>query len=160
MEWIAGVAAGLEASPLGAWARGSAFGYPLVNLIHLLGLVLLIAPIGFMDLRLVGLFRSLPAQLVARLTIPSAVAGLALLIPSGIVMFAADAVPLTQSPTFRWKVALIAIALANVALFHLLWGRQLDSWDRRATITPRIVAGLSILLWLVIAALGRLIAYS
>jgi hypothetical protein len=160
VAWIAGVAAGLEASPLGAWARGSAVGYPLVNLIHLLGLVLLIAPIGFMDLRLVGLFRHLPAQVIARVTIPSAVAGLALLIPSGFVMFAADAVPLTRSPLFQWKIALIAIALANVALFHLIWGRQLDSWDRRAAIVPRVVAGFSILLWLTIAALGRLIGYA
>ena len=45
MEPLA-LAAQLEASPLGLWARGSAVGYPLANLAHLLGLVMLIGGIG------------------------------------------------------------------------------------------------------------------
>lgn len=34
----ASLAAALEASDLGEWASGSAFAYPLANLVHLLGL--------------------------------------------------------------------------------------------------------------------------
>jgi len=159
MEPLA-LAAQLEASPLGLWARGSAVGYPLANLAHLLGLVMLIGGIGVLDLRLLGLFRRLPAGVLAQSLIPVAAAGLALMILSGVVMFAADAGPLARSPLFRWKLALIAAALANVAVFHALWRRRDARWSGGVPPAARLVAAASLGLWLAAATLGRLIAYA
>jgi hypothetical protein len=107
--WIDGAAAALEASVLGTWARGSAIGYPLANLAHLLGLVLLIGPIGLLDLRMAGLFRDIPLRPLARATVPLAAIGLLLLAPSGLVMFAADATALVGAPIFQWKMAVIVL---------------------------------------------------
>lgn len=154
------LAAALEASALGQWARGSAFGYPLANLVHLLGLVMLIGGIGVLDLRLLGLFRRLPAGVMARALIPLAALGLALLIPSGLVMFAADAGPLIRSEIFGWKLALIALALANVAIVHAAWRRRFAAWDQGPPRAARLTAATSLGLWLAAAAMGRLIAYA
>lgn len=149
--------AALEQSPLGEWARTSAYGYPLVNVIHLLGLVMLLGAIGLLDLRLLGLFRSLPATAVAKSMIPVAATGLLLLAASGIALFSADAGPLLKSPRFLLKMGLIGVALANVAAFHLAWRGRLDG-----PISPvlRMLSAASLTLWLSIATLGRLIAYS
>lgn len=154
------LAASLEATPLGAWARGSAIGYPLANLAHLLGLVMLVGAIGVLDLRLLGLFRRLPPGALAQALIPLAAAGVGLMILSGLVMFAADAGALIRSPLFRWKLALIAAALCNVAAFHLLWRRRLESWSAAPPPAARLAAAASLGLWLAAAALGRLIAYA
>lgn len=160
MLWVEGLAATLEASSLGVWARNSPVGYPLANLVHLLGLVLLFGGIGIVDLRLVGLFPRLPAGLLAQYLIPGAAIGVALLAVSGFVMFAADAGPLLRSETFRWKIVLIVVALANLAAFHGLWGRRLVEWDRQIPPGAAAMAGASLILWTWAAALGRLIAYS
>ena len=123
------LAVALEASPLGVWARGSNLAYPVANLFHLLGLVMLIGGIGVLDLRLAGAFRRLPVEALWRYLLPMGVAGLVLLVPAGLVMFAADASSLVVSTVFRWKVALIVLALANAGAYHLLWRKRLSRWD-------------------------------
>jgi hypothetical protein len=160
VDWAEGLAIALERSPLGSWARGSAIGYPLMNLLHLLGLTMLIGAIGLLDLRLAGLFRALPPAPLARVLAPGAAIGLLLLISSGVVMFTADAGPLLRSPVFRWKLAVIALAIANVAAFHFLRRHGYEEWDQEASLGVRLMAAVSIVLWLGAAALGRLIAYS
>ncbi|MDP3383095.1 MAG: hypothetical protein Q8S47_07195, partial [Phenylobacterium sp.] len=64
------LAALLEASALGQWARGSAVAYPVANVAHLLGLVLLVGGIGVVDLRLAGLWRGLPIAALSRALTP------------------------------------------------------------------------------------------
>ena len=153
MEWLAGA---VEASQLGAFARGSSWAYPAANLVHLLGLVLLVGAIGLIDLRLIGLFKALPLDPLARALTPVALAGLALMAISGPVMFAADATALVRSGTFGWKLGLILAALANALCFR--WLRRGKSGEPSAV--ERLMAASSLALWLTVAALGRMIAYN
>jgi hypothetical protein len=157
---VEALAAALEASPLGVWARGSDLAYPVANLVHLLGLVMLIGGIGVLDLRLVGAFRRLPVETLWRCLLPLAITGLVLLVPAGFVMFAADAGSLVISNVFRWKLALIVLALANAGAYHLLWRRRLALWDVDPPLAGRAMAAGSLILWLLVAALGRWIAYT
>lgn len=154
------LAALLEASALGQWARGSAIAYPVANVLHLLGLVLLIGGIGVVDLRLAGFLRSLPTVPLARAMTPFALAGLGLLALSGAVMFAADAGPMVASEIFRLKLALIGLGLAHAVLFRWLWRRRLDSWEASPPLAGRLMALGSLGLWLSVGALGRWIAYA
>ncbi len=152
MEALAAV---VEASAFGTWARGSVWAYPIANLVHLLGLVMLVGGIGVVDLRLAGAWRTLPTKALSRALTPVAVAGLALFAASGAVMFAADARALAGADVFRLKLAVIGLALANALLFRWLWRERLD----KLPAAGRAMAAVSLLLWLVAAALGRLIAY-
>ena len=148
----------VQSSPFGVWAGGEA--YPFANLIHILGLVMLVGGIGILDLRLAGLLRRIPAEPLASALTPIAIAGLLLMIPSGATMFAADASALVNSTTFRWKLLLIALALTNAIAFRLLWQRRIAAWDAEPPPWGRVMAAVSILLWLSVASLGRWIAYS
>jgi len=152
MEHLAAV---IEASAFGTAARESPWLYPVANLVHLFGLVLLVGGIGIVDLRVAGFFRSLPLTAVSRALTPFAVTGIILLALSGAVQFAADATALIHSPRFGWKLVLIAIALANALAFRWLW-----SPGSEPTASLKAMALGSVLLWLTIAALGRLIAYA
>lgn len=152
---IGELATALEASALGVTARESVWAYPLANLIHLFGLVLLVGGIGFLDLRLAGCFRALPLAALSRALTPLAIAGLLLLAASGTVLFAADAGALVRSPRFQVKLLLIAIAIGNALLFRRLW-----HGEAVPDTALRLMAVLSLLLWLGVASLGRLIAYA
>lgn len=148
----------IQSSQFGAWAGSDA--YPIANLVHILGLVMLVGGIGILDLRLVGLFRRIPAAALASALTPIAIAGLVLMIPSGVTMFAADAAALVNSSTLRTKLVLVALALANAIAFRILWQRRIEQWDMSPPFWGRAMAGASILLWLSVAGLGRWIAYS
>ncbi len=127
---------------------------------HLLGLVMLVGGIGIVDLRLVGAFRSLALEPLSRALTPVAIAGLALMLPSGFTMFAADAKSMAASPLFQWKLVLVGMALANALAFRLLWQQRVADWDHSPPMFGRLMAAGSLGLWLTIGTLGRLVAYS
>lgn len=155
---IAEFAGQIEASRLGDAMRGGVPGlYGWVNVGHLFGLVLLVGPIGVLDLRILGFGRTLPAGALSRMLTPLAVCGLVVSTISGALLFAADAGPLAQSTTFRLKLLLIAAGLINAALFRLRYG---DLSSREPSTRAKAMAAGSILTWLGVGALGRMIAYT
>lgn len=157
---LAGFAEAVQSTPFGLWAARSQLAYPVANLVHLLGLVMLVGGIGIVDLRLAGAFRSLPPADLSRLLTPIAIAGLVLMIASGVTMFAADAEAMARSVTFQRKLIMIGFALANAVAFRWLWGKRIADWDASPPLAGRLMAILSLLLWLVIGFHGRMIAYS
>ena len=156
---LAGFAENVATSSFGQWASMSPLAYPLANIVHLLGLVMLVGGIGILDLRLAGAFRAIPVAPLSRALTPIAIAGLLLMIPSGATMFAADTA-VAESPVFQLKLVLIALALANALLFRLLWRRRIADWDAAPPAAGRLMAAGSIALWLAVGACGRMIAYS
>lgn len=158
MSGLSGFGRAVQASDFGIWAGGDI--YPVANMVHILGLVMLVGGIGILDLRLAGLFRRIPAAALSSALTPIAIGGLVLMIPSGATMFASDAAALVNSTTFRWKLLLIALALGNAIAFRVLWQRRIEQWDTNPPPWGRVMAATSLLLWLSVAAMGRWIAYS
>lgn len=149
------LAAALDGTPFALWAARDPLAYPVANVVHVLGLALLLGPILLVDLKLLGAFRALPVGPFVGAVRPFAVAGLGLLILSGTVLFAADALALAESGVFRLKLLMAGLGLANALAFPLLWrGQDLPSGPARA------MALASILLWTATAVAGRWIAYA
>jgi hypothetical protein len=155
---LAEAAAELEASPLGVFVRETAWAYPAANVAHLLGLVMLVGAIGVVDLRVVGFWRALPLPALSRALTPVALIGLAVMVVSGPLLFAADARALVGSSVLGWKLALVGLALVNALLFRRLWPER--RLGEAAPLLARVAAAASIGLWLWIGALGRWIAYA
>lgn len=154
-------AAAVEASAAGTFMRGSVLAYPVANLAHLAGLVLLLGGIGLLDLRLLGALRALPLSAVVRYMVPAAAGGLFLLIVSGIAMFAADARALAVHDGFRLKLLLILAGILNTGLVHVFWKHRLARPEPGGQVPSglRIQAAVSLALWCWIAVEGRMIAY-
>ena len=152
---LQGAAEALGGTAFAAWAAGSSYAYPAANVVHLLGLVLLLGGIGLVDLRLIGAFRSLPLQPLARALTPLGGIGLALLAASGAIMFAADTA-VAESETFRTKLILILLALINAAAFRILYGRTAEP----TPVPARLLGAASLTLWLAVGYHGRMIAYT
>jgi hypothetical protein len=151
----------LEHTGLGVAMRQWRWLYPVVEILHIFGIVLLAGAAAMWDLRLLGVSRRLPVSLMERHLLPWARVGFAVVLPTGLMMFVAHAMEMATNPAFQVKVALISLALLNAALFHRGVFRSVEGWDveRVAPVPARIAAGVSLVLWAGVIACGRLLAY-
>jgi hypothetical protein len=135
--------------------------YPLVEIMHICGFVVLVGAAVMFDLRLLGLSRRLPVSEMAQHLLPWARASLALVVPSGLLMFAAHATEMAANPAFRLKLLLIATAGVNAGVFHRWSFKSVTAWNREAEapVGAKIAAVLSIALWAGVISCGRLLAY-
>ncbi len=148
--------AGLEASWLGHLARHSAWVYTVSNVLHVLGAAFVVGSIAVFDVKVLA-EHGRGANAVGRYAIPLAAGGIALQIPTGLVLLAPEARALGVNPAFAVKMGFILLGLANVALFHYRFGAHL----RYDALPPeaRTYAVLSLLAWVVALVAGRMIAY-
>lgn len=152
----------LETSGLGESLRQSLWLYPLVEIAHILGFALLVGSIIAFDLRLMGVRAPLlPVDALSRLLLPVAVAGFALAVPAGVLLFVTEATALARNPAFLAKLGLIGLALLNILAFHGLAGRRMADWclSDRPPAGARFAGVASLALWVAVLACGRLIAY-
>jgi hypothetical protein len=157
----AGPLAAIEASPLAAAMRHELWLYPIVEIVHISGFVILVGSVAALDLRLLGLSRAIPVTRLARHTLPWAFGALALIVPSGLLMFIAHAADFVSNPAFAAKMTLLLCAGANAGLFHARVYRGVRAWDRDAPppLAARAHAAASLALWFGVIACGRLLAY-
>jgi hypothetical protein len=149
----------LQQSGFAAVIRGGAYVYPVVNVLHVLAVGLIVGSIVALDFRILGFARFVSAEGVSRLLTPFAIVGILIAIPSGFALYASDAVSLSQNKLMWTKLALIVLGIANAFLFRALWNPRLAEWDRNRTALAKAQAGLSILIWISVPSLGRLVAY-
>ena len=155
----------LEGSALGQAMRQWLWLYPSVEIVHIVGIALLFGSIAVMDLRLLGVSRSIPVRTLARHVLPWSAGSFLLIIPSGLLMFTAHATEFIDSGAFVIKMLLIMAGGVNAALFHTITFRTADVWDsdemRKLPPPPsaRAAGAISLLVWISVIACGRLLAY-
>jgi hypothetical protein len=127
--------------------------YPALEVVHIVGIALLLGNLVALEVRVFGGGAALPVPALARLSLTLALAGFALAAGSGLLMFASHPGELLANRSFLLKMGLLALAGCNAAWFH---GRgALARLDRLA----RLQMLASTLLWLAAIACGRWIAY-
>ena len=151
----------IETSALASAMRGSLWLYPIVEIVHIVGFVVLVGAAVMFDLRLLGVSPALPASLMARHHLPWARTALLLVVPSGLLMFAAHATEFAANPAFRLKLILLGLAGLNALAFHRGAFRSVAVWESHAAIpaAARAAAVVSLGLWIGVIAAGRLLAY-
>ena len=108
------LASAIQASDLARALRQSRWTYPAINAAHILGVALLVGAVVPMDLRLIGVWRSdVRLQTVLRLLRPLAVAGAALALVTGALLFVVQASEYAATRLFYAKMALVAIGLGH-----------------------------------------------
>jgi hypothetical protein len=151
-EWLA-------ATPPALAMRANAWLYPAVEIVHIAGFVLLVGAVAMFDLRVLGFGRALPVPALARHLLPWSVGSMLAVLPSGLLLFAAEAPDLAANWVFLLKLFLIGVAGLNALAFHAGPYRSAGRWPATAPPRARLHAGLSLLLWSGVLACGRLLAY-
>ena len=153
----------LENSSMGQSIHDSAWLFPVIETIHLFGVVLLVGAASVLDLRLMGVaFKDYKVSMVADRFLPWIWTGFGLQVVTGVLLFASEATKMYGSDVFRAKMLMIAAAGINALVFHFLAYRSVGRWegDRVAPLSARFAGAFSILLWFGIVGAGRWIAYS
>lgn len=151
----------LEQSALAAEIRQDLWLYPILEIIHILGFVMLVGAALMFDLRILGLARDISVIRLADHLLCWSRRGLWLVVPSGILLFITNAISLAADPVFWIKLSLIILAGINALLFHRKVFPSVTRWDTHAD-TPaiaRMIAIASMVLWIAVISCGRLLAY-
>ena len=156
-----GPIAALEQAPFAVAMRHELWLYPIVEIVHIAGFVVLVGSIVVLDLRLLGLSRSISARELARHVLPWTFGALLAIVPSGFLMFMAHASDFVTNRAFQVKLALIVLAGINAALFHTGAHGKYTQWDRYASppAPVKMHAAASLVIWAGVIACGRLLAY-
>lgn len=131
--------------------RNSLWMFPALQVFHLVALAVLGGSVLVVDLRLLGVgLRTTPVSKLAADLAPWMTGSLALIAISGVGMFLSGALLYYYNAIFIAKIVLFIIALAFTYGVRVRWTRG-DSPARGA----KVVAGVSIALWTLVAAAGR-----
>jgi hypothetical protein len=154
---MSGLLAQMEASGLATWVRESPsiWAYPTILTLHSIGLGIVVGASVVIDLRLMGRARSLAMADLSAL-FPVIWWAFAVNALTGVLLFISDATRKGAQPIFFVKLACIALALlVTLRTRSMLVGPETAS---RAA-SPKVLAVVSIVLWLAAIAAGRLMAY-
>jgi hypothetical protein len=143
----------IKYTPIAAFVRDSPWVFPTLQSLHFIGMALLVGAVGAFDLRVLGVAPALPLE-SARRVLPLAWVGFGINLVSGALFFAHDPFAYAFNRSFRLKMLLIAAAGLNA-----LWFR-FERVGTEASDAAKLVAGLSLALWLAVIAAGRYIAFS
>ena len=153
----------LERTPGSVALHESIWVYPIVESVHVLALSLFLGLAVLLDLRLMGASLSTtPVSQVIRRLGPWMVAGFAIMVLSGALLFYAAPVRTYFNIFFRLKMTFLLMVGLNVAVFQFTISRTMQQWDLdiRPPIRARLAGGVSLALWAAIAVCGRMIAYN
>jgi hypothetical protein len=127
--------------------------YPVLEIVHIVGIGLLLGNLVLLELRVFGRGQALPVDALARLGLGIAMSGFGLAALSGLLMFASQPAELLGNRAFTLKMLLLFAAGCNAAWFHGRGSlRKLDALAKLQMV-------LSSMIWVAVVACGRWIAY-
>jgi Family of unknown function (DUF6644) len=146
-----------EATALGHAIKGSAWLFPVIEAVHLLGLSVLGGSLLVLDLRMLGVgLRSQSVANLAKDTRAWLLGSIAVMIVTGTALFVSESVKCYYSQAFWLKITALPLAL----LFTLTIRHRVAMAGTGATRRTRLVAVVSLTLWFTVAAAGRWIGFS
>ena len=154
-EWLAG-------TPWSIALHESRYMFLAVLTVHTLTLALFVGTAMMIDLRLLGVtMKRVPVSEVVGRLLPWSAAGLLVMVASGVLLFYSAPLVRYHNLFFRFKMAVLVLAVLNAWIFHVTVFRRVAEWDLDAVPprTARLVGGLSLVLWAVIITAGRMMAY-
>ena len=152
----------VEALPFARAMRESLWMYPIVEVVHIVGFVILVGSVLMFDLRILGLNKQISVRALARHLLPWSWAALVLIVPTGLLMFTAHASDFLGNKAFQLKMALLMTAGINAIAFHTGPYQTAREWDVGvpAPLVAKASVAASMILWLAVITCGRLLAYT
>ena len=148
----------IEKTGLGHSIRQSKWTFAITEVLHLLGLTLLLGTVLIMALRLFGfVLRTKAVAEIARELRPWSLGGLTLVVLTGLLLFVSEATKCWGNIAFRYKMLFLFLAL----LFQFTALQRVSRADqyRFSPLAQKTTALVSVLLWFGVATAGRAIAF-
>jgi hypothetical protein len=152
----------IDRTPLSQAIQSANWVVPTVQTIHILGIAAIMSSILMVDLRLLGILGR--DQSLARVSTrfrPVIWWTLPILFASGLVLIIGEPLRSLGNSVFQLKMLLLIAAMAVTLAYQVPLGRDQSFWDLKGgrRTGARIIAVMSLLLWVGIVFAGRWIAY-
>jgi hypothetical protein len=164
-ETGAGTGSGSEAAvyagvvrSAGAFVTAHTWVWPSCETLHFVGLSILFTVVLLVDLRMLGMAKSLSFAALYQL-LPLGIIGFGLNFLTGMMFFIATPEQYTKNIAFYWKMLLVVLAGINVLYFTLLD----EPWSVKAgddaPLTAKLVALSAIVLWVGVLYFGNMLPF-
>ena len=136
--------------------------WTFMMIMHFLGLILIIGTVGLFDIRIMGFLKQLPIAPLHRL-LPWGMAGLGVNILTGMLAFIGQPTNYIYRGDFWFKMLSLMLLGVNAAMFYMtniFEGVEHVGPGEDASVSAKLVAASSLLLWFAVITFGRYIQFS
>jgi uncharacterized membrane protein len=146
------------ARALGAFVTGHTYVWPSCETLHFVGLSILFTVVLLVDLRMLGMAKSLSFSALYQL-LPLGMLGFAMNLVTGMFFFIGAPQQYTKNPMFYWKMIFVVLAAMNVLYFMLLDEPWSVGPEDNAPFKAKLAAASAIFLWVGILFFGHMLPF-
>ena len=134
--------------------------WPVMEMLHFIGLALLIGGAGLIDLRLMGFMKSVPVSAVMQVR-KWAVLGIVINVVTGTLFFIGAPGQYIDNSAWYYKLLFLAVAILNIVIFETRQGKRMlalaAGQDTPASF--KIAGAVSMGSWLMVLYFGRMLPF-
>ena len=134
--------------------------WPICEMLHFIGLALLIGGAGLMDLRLMGAMKSVPLSAIMQVR-KWAVLGIVINVVTGALFFIGAPGQYINNTAWYYKLLFLAVAIINVVVFETRQGKRMLTLAAGED-TPasfKVAGAVSMGSWLMVLYFGRMLPF-
>ena len=134
--------------------------WPICETLHFIGLALLIGGAGLIDLRLMGLFKSVPLSAVMQVR-KWAILGVVINVVTGTLFFIGEPGQYIHNVAWYFKLLFLAVALINIAVFETTQGKKMlaVAAGQDTPVSFKVVGAVSMGSWFLVLYFGRMLPF-
>lgn len=137
---------------------GISYGWPTCETLHFIGLCLLFGIAALIDLRMLGMMKSVPFAALHRL-LPWGILGFGVNLVTGMLFFVATPWQYTYNAAFQWKMVLILLAGLNVFYFTVFDEAWAVKAGDDAPFAAKVAAASALVLVVGVIFCGRMLPF-
>jgi uncharacterized membrane protein len=143
---------------VGSFVLEHTWTWPTCETLHFIGLSLLFGVAALVDLRMLGMMKSIPFPALHRL-LPWGILGFGINLITGMLFFVGAPEQYTQNPVFTWKMALMMLAGLNVLYFTIFDEAWAVGSGKDAPPLAKLVAASALVLVIGVMYCGRMLPF-
>jgi hypothetical protein len=134
--------------------------WPICEMLHFIGLALLIGAAGLMDLRLMGFFKGVPLTAVMQMRKWAAL-GVLINVVTGTLFFVGAPDQYINNPAWYGKLLFLLVAFINVAVFETTQGKKMltVAAGEHTPISFKVAGAVSMGSWFLVLYFGRMLPF-
>jgi hypothetical protein len=146
------------ARSIGLYVTGRTWVWPTCETLHFVGLCMLFAVVVIVDLRMLGMIRSVPYSAVYQL-LPIGMLGFGINLVTGILFFLGVPSQYVHNPVFYWKMVFVVLGGLNILYFMLVDEAWSVGPGEDAPFSAKIAAASAIFIWAAVLFCGHMLPF-
>lgn len=146
------------ARSFGSWVTANTWVWPACETLHFIGLCILFTVVLLVDLRMLGMAKSLSFASLYQL-LPLGMLGFGINMVTGMVFFLSTPEQYTKNIAFHWKMLFVVLGGLNVLYFSLFDEAWTVGPGDDAPLTTKVVAASAIFFWVSVLYFGHMLPF-